>query len=232
VSGRRRLAPAGCLLALALIACASPSVTPAYAFAPSGGSSSQATTAEADLGATLAGSVASFGPRGPSGPVDKTRRFWTHDKHRYDSRWYAGAHRKMVPFGCTAAPYYPHDPTCPGRQGIHHGLDIAMPCGTTLYAGLRGTVVRPDAPGALGPAYGPYAFRLRNHRLHKDFVLGHVLQVYVEPGDHVRRGTRIARASDQGAPDGCHLHFEVRPAGGSYQSAVAPTKYLHLHRHR
>jgi hypothetical protein len=160
------------------------------------------------------------------------RRFWAHDKHFYTSNWYAGAHRKMVPFGCTRAPYYAHDPSCPGTQGFHHGLDVAMPCGTRLYAGLRGTVVRPGSPGALGAAYGPYAFRLRNHRLDKDFVIGHVLQVYVRPGDHVRRGTLMARASDQGAPDGCHLHFEVRPAGGSYRDAVGPGRFLHLHRRR
>jgi murein DD-endopeptidase MepM/ murein hydrolase activator NlpD len=91
-------------------------------------------------------------------------------------------------------------------------------------------VVRPSSPGALGSAYGPYAFRLRNARLDLDFVIGHVLKVYVQPCDRVARGTLIARASDQGAPDGCHLHFEVRPAGAGYTSAVAPAAYLHLRR--
>ncbi|MGI8435085.1 MAG: M23 family metallopeptidase [Nocardioidaceae bacterium] len=160
------------------------------------------------------------------------RRFWSRDHHLYASRWYAGRHRKMVPFGCTRAPYYAPSPRCRDNRGFHHGLDIAMPCGTKLYAGLRSTVVHPHSAGELGPAYGPYAFRLRSHRLHVDVVIGHVLQVYVDPGDHVARGTLMARASDQGAPDGCHLHFEVRPEAGSYDSAVSPHDYLHLRRRR
>lgn len=162
----------------------------------------------------------------------KVRRFWVEDKHFYFSKWYAGRHRKMINFGCTKAPYYDPSPRCPDQEGFHHGVDIAMRCETKLFAGLRGTVVRPDAPGSLGSAYGPYAFRLRNDRLRLDFVIGHVLHVYVRPGDHVAKGTLMARASDQGAPDGCHLHFEVRPQGTSFDSAVNPMRYLDLRRHR
>jgi murein DD-endopeptidase MepM/ murein hydrolase activator NlpD len=165
-------------------------------------------------------------------PPSKVRRFWVKDKHFYFSRWYAGRHRKMINFGCTKAPYYDPSPRCPHQQGFHHGVDIAMKCETRLFAGLRGTVVQPAAPGSLGSAYGPYAFRLRNHRLHLDIVIGHVRHVYVQPGDHVARGTLMARASDQGAPDGCHLHFEVRPQGGSFEDAVNPMRYLDLRRHR
>jgi murein DD-endopeptidase MepM/ murein hydrolase activator NlpD len=167
---------------------------------------------------------------GDEAVTGKTRRFWAKDKHFYRSRWYAAKHRKMIPFGCTKAPYYSPSPRCPDEQGFHHGLDMAMACGTRLLSGLRGTIVRPDSPGALGSAYGPYAFRIRSHRLQLDFVIGHVKQVYVEPGDHVARGDLIARASDQGAPDGCHLHFEARPEGESYDAAVNPTHYLHLRR--
>jgi murein DD-endopeptidase MepM/ murein hydrolase activator NlpD len=177
-------------------------------------------------------STVAVGPsRQPSDAGDaRVKRFWVRDHHYYRSAWYAGKHRKMVGFGCTAAPYYDPDPRCRHHHGYHHGLDIAMPCGTRLYAGLRGRVVRPHSAGALGPAYGPDAFRLRNSRLGRDFVIGHVLQVYVRPGDRVARGTLMARASDQGAPDGCHLHFEVRPAGGGYTDAVPPASYLHLRR--
>ena len=158
------------------------------------------------------------------------RRFWVQDSSRYRSAWYAGKHRKMVPFGCTRAPYYAPDPRCSNDRGFHHGLDIALPCGTPLYAGLRGRVVKPTSAGSLGSAYGPSAFRLRNSRSSMDIVIGHVRKVYVHPGDHVARGRLVALASDQGAPDGCHLHFEVRPAGGQYDAAVAPGSYLRLQR--
>lgn len=157
-------------------------------------------------------------------------RFYVNDKHRYASHWYAGAHRKMIPFGCTRAPYYPASDRCRRQRGFHHGLDIAMPCGTRLDAGMAGRVVRPASAGALGSAYGRHAFRLRNFRHEVDVVIGHVRRVYVSPGERVRRGQRIARASNAAAPDGCHLHFEVRPAGGGYLDAVRPGRILQLRR--
>lgn len=182
-------------------------------------------------GGLVSGSAAAIVDAGAAhADTAKVRRFWVDDKHFYYSPWYAAKHRKMINFGCTEAPYYDPSPLCPGQQGFHHGLDIAMKCGTRLFAGLRGTVVRPDSAGSLGSAYGPYAFRLRNSRMGLDFVIGHVKRVYVEPGDHVAKGDLIARASDQGAPDGCHLHFEVRPRAGSYSSAVKPNRYLDLSR--
>jgi murein DD-endopeptidase MepM/ murein hydrolase activator NlpD len=156
------------------------------------------------------------------------RRFWVKDRRHYRSPWYAGAHRRMISFGCTAAPYYSPDPRCTRRRGFHHGLDIAMPCGTRLFSALRGRVVDPDSAGALGPSYGGHAFRIRNRRFHVDLVFGHTRRVFVRPGERVHRGQRIALASDMGAPDGCHLHFEVRPPRGSYQQAVNPRLRLRL----
>jgi murein DD-endopeptidase MepM/ murein hydrolase activator NlpD len=162
--------------------------------------------------------------------ADEPRRFWVKDTHRYSSPWYAGERRKMIGFGCTRAPYYSPDPRCADRRGYHHGLDIAMPCGTRLFAGMPGRVVNPSSSGALGPAYGAKAFRIRNHRHGVDSVIAHVRRVYVEPGERVRQGQRIARASDAGAPDGCHLHFEVRPERAGHRQAVRPHPYLRLRR--
>lgn len=119
---------------------------------------------------------------------------------------------------------------CTDRRGFHHRLDLAMPCGTKLFAGFRGWVVR--TPRALGAAYGAKAFRIRNHAKGGgvDAVLGHVQRVYVDPGDRVRRGMLIARAGKLAAPDGCHLHCEVRPIGKGHASAVRPHPYLMLER--
>jgi len=157
-------------------------------------------------------------------------RFWTNDTSFYRSPWFAGSHRIMIPFGCTKAPYYAYDPRCRYPQGFHHGLDLAMPCGTRIFSDVRGRVVSPTSAGALGPSYGRKAFRIR-HAGH-DFVFGHVRRVYVQPGHRVRRGQLVARAGDLAAPDGCHLHFEVRPAGGGYTTAVAPRPFLSLRRVR
>jgi murein DD-endopeptidase MepM/ murein hydrolase activator NlpD len=180
-----------------------------------------------------AGTGATAGPTSTSerrAATPHPRRFWVKDKRHHASPWYAGRHRKMIGYGCTRAPYYDPDPRCRQRRGFHHGLDIAMPCGTKLYAGLRGRVVRPRSAGALGAAYGARAFRIRNHRHDVDIVIGHVRKVYVAPGDRVRRGQLLARASDAAAPDGCHLHFEVRPKRGGHTDAVKPHAYLRLRR--
>jgi len=155
-------------------------------------------------------------------------RFYVKDKRRYRSPWYAGARRRMINFGCTSAPYYSPDPRCTRNRGFHHGLDMAMPCGTPLFSGLRGRVVDPSSAGSLGTAYGRNAFRIRNHRFRVDIVIGHTRKVFVRPGQRVRRGQRIARASDMGAPDGCHLHFEVRPRHGSVSQATNPRPRINL----
>jgi Peptidase family M23 len=161
-------------------------------------------------------------------PFNRDPRFYAQDTHLYTSIWFEGRHRKMVPFGCTTAPYYDPDPRCAGGRGFHHGIDIAMPCGTPLTAGVGGVVADPSGPGELGPAYGLHAFRIRNAALGVDIVIGHTRKVFVDPGETVTRHESIALASDAGAPDGCHLHFEVRPIAGSYTSAIDPLPLLQL----
>ncbi|GAB3622052.1 hypothetical protein GCM10027418_01340 [Mariniluteicoccus endophyticus] len=138
------------------------------------------------------------------------------------SPWYDGAYRTMIDFGCSSAPYYAPDARCPGRQGFHHGVDVAMPCGVPLRAGVEGTVVL----GGLGSAYGSKAFRIRTGD--RDVVLGHVEKVLVRDGQRVRVGDAVAHNGDLGAPDGCHLHLEVRPRGESVSSAVDPMPIARL----
>jgi len=162
---------------------------------------------------------------------DARWQFYTADHHWYRSPWFRGQHQIMIGFGCNRSPWYDHDPACPGKQGFHHGIDVAMPCGTILRAGHRGTVLAPSAPGTPGPAYGVNPFRIRIKTaggVFYDVLIGHTRTVYVKPGDHVRRGQLIARASDSGAPDGCHLHFEVRPHGGGFSTAIDPRRWLQL----
>jgi murein DD-endopeptidase MepM/ murein hydrolase activator NlpD len=149
--------------------------------------------------------------------------FYTDDKTWYSSQWFGGKHRIMIPFGCTEAPYYSPDPRCEEEHGFHHGIDVAMACGTQLYSARRATVVD---PASLGPAYGTTPLLLRTDNW--DLVIGHVRKRYVEPGDVVPRGRLIALASDNGAPDGCHLHFEKRAPSGRLESATYPKGLLDL----
>ena len=160
-----------------------------------------------------------------AGAADPRWRFFTSDRTFYHSPWYAGAHRIMIPFGCTRAPYYSPDPRCAQRRGFHHGIDIAMPCGTRLRSDRWGRVVSTDG---LGPAYGVNPIRLRNRQHGFDIVIGHTRRVFVRPGDRVRPGTPLGRASDSAAPDGCHLHFEKRALAGGLASATHPREMLRL----
>ena len=163
---------------------------------------------------------------------DPRWQFYTADEHWYRSPWYAGSHRIMIGFGCNTAPWYSHDERCPGVQGFHHGIDVAMSCGTVLSAGVPGEVLPLDAPGAPGSAYGvtPVRLRIDGPDGPYDVLLGHTGEVFVQPGEQVRAGQRLALASDSAAPDGCHLHFEVRPAGGDVSTAVDPARWLALAR--
>ena len=157
----------------------------------------------------------------PHRPDDPRWRFFGNDRDPHTSPWYAGPARVMIPFGCTPAPYYSPDPSCPDGEGFHHGIDVALPCGTPLRAGRSATVLD---HGALGPAYGVNPVLLRVDGV--DVVIGHTRRVLVEPDDRVRQGAVFARVSDSGAPDGCHLHFEVRRPGGGVSAAVDPAALL------
>jgi murein DD-endopeptidase MepM/ murein hydrolase activator NlpD len=157
--------------------------------------------------------------RPPSPPKEAT---FSTDRNYYASPWYDGAWQEMIPFGCTKAPYYPRDRTCPrSKPGRHHGIDTFMLCGTKLRSAVAGTVVRFPA---LGPAYGKYGLTIRSGGY--DYVIGHARRVFVRPGQRVRPGQLIARSGKLAAPDGCHLHFEKRPAGRGYASAVNPLTSL------
>jgi murein DD-endopeptidase MepM/ murein hydrolase activator NlpD len=183
------------------------------------------------LALLIASALLAAVPAGPAGsaPPDPRWEFYVKDKHRYDSPWYDRAHRIMINFGCTRAPYYSPDSRCRQHWGFHHGIDIAMPCGTKLRAGRRAWVV---SNSSLGSAYGVNPIRLRNFRRGWDVVIGHTERVFVEPGDRVRRGMVIARANDSAAPDGCHLHFEKRALRGGLESAVKPRQLLGLRARR
>ena len=176
-------------------------------------------------GLTLAMTVLALAAGAADAGGDPRWHFYTQDKTYYVSPWFAGAHRVMVPFGCTSAPYYDPDPRCPDDHGFHHGMDIAMKCGTPLYAGRWVRVIAHDS---LGPAYGDNPVMLRNSKLGFDLVIGHTRKVLVNVGDRVRPGTMFARASDSGAPDGCHLHFEKRDVGGDLATASRPRALLAL----
>jgi murein DD-endopeptidase MepM/ murein hydrolase activator NlpD len=167
------------------------------------------------------GSVASAVETGKQ-PSPDPDTVYTKDHRYYASPWYDGAWQEMIPFGCTRAPYYSRDASCPRtRPGKHHGIDMYMPCGTRIRSAVKGRVV--GEPN-LGPAYGRLGLKIRSGQY--DYVIGHARRLLVDPGERVRKGQVIAHSGKLAAPDGCHLHFEKRPAGAGYTAAVDPERSL------
>ncbi|WP_286967764.1 MULTISPECIES: M23 family metallopeptidase [Arsenicicoccus] len=130
----------------------------------------------------------------------------------------------MLPFGCTPAPYYARSAACAYRSGFHHGVDMAVRTGTVIKAGYAGRILDGST---MGPAYGANRFRLRAtvNGVTKDFLIGHTAKNYVKVGQWVTAGQVMAVAGASGAPDGTHLHLEVRPVNGGLASAQNPYPY-------
>ena len=102
---------------------------------------------------------------------------------------------------------------------MHSGVDIANAIGTPIYAPEAGRVLQ------AGPASG---FGLAVYLQHADgsiTVYGHINQFFVQAGQQVSAGQRIAEIGNKGQSTGPHLHFEVH-TGGLYQNRVNPTSWL------
>jgi hypothetical protein len=99
-----------------------------------------------------------------------------------------------------------------------------MNCGTPIYAGRDGTVI---SIGGSETYFGPYyvTFRLADGH---DVILGHVQPPPsgVSAGVKLVTGAPISFVGTYGNSSGCHLHFEVRPAGGHYGTSVDPTAWM------
>lgn len=159
---------------------------------------------------------------------DPRNKFFDADERLRTSPWFEGHGRVMIGFGCTDAPWYDASSQCSGGAGFHHGIDVAVPCGTPVRSAVRGTLIGPGRSSGLGTAYGSKAFLIRDPAAGRDIIVGHTEKVLASPGATVEAGQQIALAGANGAPDGCHLHLEVRPVGGSVSSAVDPAQLLQL----
>jgi Peptidase family M23 len=143
------------------------------------------------------------------------------------SGWWSGDYPVTQRFGCTSFSGEPWDSGCsPPTPYFHAGVDIGLPCGTHLYAPVGATVI---SVGGSESYYGPYYPTIRMDGDNHDIILAHVQKTFVHPGDHLSPGQLISESGTLGNSTGCHLHFEVRPAGGRYGSAIDPMPFLNPH---
>lgn len=86
----------------------------------------------------------------------------------------------------------------------HHGLDVAGPAGTAIYAAANGTV---SFSGWSSNGYG-YNM-IVNHGNGVKTHYAHFRKLYVNKGDQVVQGQVLGEMGSTGRSTGPHLHFEV-----------------------
>jgi len=91
--------------------------------------------------------------------------------------------------------------------GSHKGVDLSAPMGTDIFAAMDGQVV---ASGRQ-KEYGNYV--AVDHGNGVVTLYAHCNRNFVEAGDVVRRGQKIAEVGRTGNATGPHLHFELRLDG-------------------
>ncbi|PIB09125.1 MULTISPECIES: M23 family metallopeptidase [Streptomyces] len=111
-----------------------------------------------------------------------------------------------------------------GQAGInwmsaHTGIDFPVSYGTTVMSATDGTVRT-----QWNPAYGNMAIVTAMDGTETWYC--HLASYQVPSGTTVKAGDAIALSGNSGNSTGPHLHFEVRPAGGS---AIDPLSWLRSH---
>lgn len=96
-------------------------------------------------------------------------------------------------------------------QGIHgyNGIDIAVNCGTPIFASAEGEVIISKSFGWNG-GYGKYI--VINHFNGTQTLYSHNSLNVVGSGDYVKKGELIGYIGVTGLTTGCHVHFEIRGA--------------------
>jgi len=104
-----------------------------------------------------------------------------------------------------------------GHSSFHAGVDISAPWGTPIVAAADGVVTSAESSGR----YGKRVIIAHGHNgLESHYA--HMRDMYVRPGQVVRRGEVIGRVGRSGRTTASHLHYEVRYHG----TPVNPYKYL------
>lgn len=114
--------------------------------------------------------------------------------------------------------------SCAGCSSDHQGIDLNAPSGTPIGAMAAGVVVETNAPG-----YASLGVHARIQHLIDGQMVTSVYahmqtgSMGLQVGDYVTAGQVVGLLGCTGSCTGAHLHFEVRPDGGT---AVDPAAFL------
>lgn len=103
-----------------------------------------------------------------------------------------------------------------GGRREHHGIDLAAPTGTPVYATADGTVSMAKYFGS----YGNYVQIEHGGEMQTRYA--HLASYVVADGARVTKGQLIGYVGSTGRSTGPHLHYEVRMAG----APVNPLPYM------
>jgi murein DD-endopeptidase MepM/ murein hydrolase activator NlpD len=103
-----------------------------------------------------------------------------------------------------------------GGTRKHHGIDLAAPTGTPVYATADGVVSKAEWYSS----YGLYISVEHGASLQTRYA--HLSRLAVAAGDTVNKGDLIGYVGSTGRSTGPHLHYEVRVDG----VAVNPIPYM------
>ena len=94
-----------------------------------------------------------------------------------------------------------------GHRSMHHGIDLAAPAGTEVFAVADGTVTSMGYDQVLGN------YIIITHRNNMTSLYGHLQRFETVLRSEVKSGTLIGRVGTTGRSTGPHLHFELRQNG-------------------
>ncbi|MBD3336567.1 MAG: peptidoglycan DD-metalloendopeptidase family protein [Candidatus Eisenbacteria bacterium] len=94
-----------------------------------------------------------------------------------------------------------------GNSRSHNGIDLAGSQGTWIVAAGAGVIEEAGEDEVFGKLL------ILDHGDDIKTLYGHNSEIYVEEGERVIAGQRIARMGSTGLSSAPHLHFEIRRAG-------------------
>jgi len=92
---------------------------------------------------------------------------------------------------------------------MHDGVDIAAAKGTDIQNVIDGKVTFAGVKGGYGKTV------IIEHSDGRESLYAHCDQIYVQKGDQIQAGDKIAEVGSTGVSTGNHLHFEFRENGKS-----------------
>lgn len=109
----------------------------------------------------------------------------------------------------------------PVREGVHNGIDLAVPEGEALRSIASGTVEAVRDYGAQNIGKG-VIIKASDGNFH---IYGHMQNINVEPGQTIEFGEVLGQSGATGHAHGAHLHFGIQTPDGNF---IDPSDYAEL----